>query len=282
MFVVKVPGRNGLGHTKGCERAGNKILDILKKDVFSTHAGEEIDFDKIDLEEIHLDNSNLRKSNKLIYENAFESFGEHPKTIFLGGDHSISYSLTRAFFDFVAESNEKKSQNFEPCLIVFDAHADLMPVPKGNEKFPTHEEWLRALIDKGFPVENILLIGARNIDKKERDFLKKDGRKIKRIYVKDIQEDLLEITDTITEFAQGKKVYVSIDIDVIDPVFAPSTGYIEPGGITSSQLIYILQRLNMIKSMIGVDIVEINSKKDKKRDFLTVKLGARLLAEVLK
>jgi arginase family enzyme len=92
-------------------------------------------------------------------------------------------------------------------------------------------------------------------------------------------DDIDNIADTILEFTAGKEVYVSIDIDVVDPSFAPSTGYQVPGGLTSRQLIYILQRMNKIQNFKAVDIVEINSEKDETG--LTVKLGAKILAELL-
>ena len=271
VFIIKVPGINGLGKTKGCESAGNAILAALKEGIFANEVGKEIEFDKFDLEEIHLDNSNVEYSNELIYKNAFESYEEHPRTIFLGGDHSISYSLTRAFFDFCQNSGK------QPCLIVFDAHPDLMPPVDG--KIPTHEEWLRALIEDGFPAENILLVGVRNSDKQETEFMKEKG--IQKISINNFNLDLEGAADVITEFAFGKELYVSFDIDAIDPAFAPSTGYIEPGGLTTRQALYILQRINKIKNLRGIDIVEINSEKDKENNNLTVKLGAKLLSELV-
>ena len=234
--------------------------------------GEEINVKNFDLEEIHLDNSNLELTNKLIYENSFKIFQEKDKVIFLGGDHSISYPLTRSFFDY---AENKENERKEPCLIIFDAHADCMPPMKE----PTHEEWLRKLIEDGFPTENILLIGVRNFWKSERDFIKEKG--IKMISINKINENLQEMTDIITEFANGKELYVSIDIDVVDPGFAPSTGYIEPGGLTSRQLIYILQRIKKIKNLKALDIVEINEVKDKEKDNLTIKLGAKILSELV-
>lgn len=161
MFIVKVPGINGLGKTKGCERAGNAILKSLKE-IHSNESGNIIDTNLLDLEEIHLDNSNLELSNKLIYENSLETFETKPQVIFLGGDHSISYSIGKAFLDDCRKEKKK------PCLIIFDAHADCMePMQE-----PTHEEWLRALVEAGFPPENILLVGARNIEKSEIKFIK--------------------------------------------------------------------------------------------------------------
>ncbi|MBU2053188.1 MAG: hypothetical protein KJ721_03020, partial [Nanoarchaeota archaeon] len=73
MFIVKVPGINGLGKTNGCEKAGNAILKSLRE-IRSNENGKIIDVDKLDLEEIHLDNYNLEYSNELIYKNAFETF----------------------------------------------------------------------------------------------------------------------------------------------------------------------------------------------------------------
>ena len=219
MFVVKIPGINGLGKTKGCETSGNSILRILKEEIFSNEAGKKIEFEKLDLEEIHLDNSNVLYSNELIYKNSFNSFEEHFKVIFLGGDHSVSYSITRAFFDYV-QNNKDKNNGREPCLIVFDAHPDVMPLV--DEKIPTHEEWLRALIEDGFPAKNILLVGVRNSDPAEIEFLEEKG--IKQISINEINLDLESATDVITEFSSGKELYVSFDIDAIDPAFAPSTG----------------------------------------------------------
>ena len=268
MFIVKVPGINGLGKTKGCEKACNAVLKALREEIYSNESGKILDISKLDLEEIHLDNSNLELSNSLIYKKAFKTFEEKPKTIFLGGDHSISYSLTRAFFDHVQNKGEK-----EPCLIIFDAHSDLMP----PMEYPTHEEWLRKLIDDGFPVQNILLIGARNFDKKELDFIKE--KKIRIISMNQLLSDLEDSCDMIMEFTKDKELYVSIDIDIVDPAFAPGTGYCEPGGLTSREFLYIVQRINKVKSLKAVDIVEINPDKDK--EGRTVKLGAKILSELI-
>ena len=80
---------------------------------------------------------------------------------------------------------------------------------------PTHEEWLRALIEEGFPAQNILLIGARNIYPEERNFLKE--KSIKTININSLLTNLEDATDFIMEFSQGKDLYVSLDIDFIDP-----------------------------------------------------------------
>lgn len=270
MFIVKIPFINGLGKTKGCERAGNAILNSLKE-IYTNENGKEIDSDKLDLEEIHVDNNNVELSNELIYKNSLKIFETKNKVIFLGGDHSISYGIGKSFLDY----NKKIGK--ESCLIVFDAHADCMkPV---DSEIPTHEEWLRGLIEVGFPSENILIVGARNIYRDEREFLKEKGIQI--IGMNPLVENLQDTCDTIMEFANGKELYVSIDIDVIDPVYAPNTGYKEPGGLTSRNFLYLIQRLNKVKGLRAIDIVEINSEKDNENNNLTVKLGAKVLSELI-
>jgi arginase family enzyme len=267
MFIVKIPGINGLGKTQGCEKAGNSILNSLRE-IYSSEFGNPINVDNLDIEEIHLDNKNLEITNKLIYKNCFEIYETKPKTIFLGGDHSISYSTARAFLDYCDNSGKK------PCLIVFDAHPDCMEPMKE----PTHEEWLRKLIEDGFPPENILLVGIRNSYENELAFLKE--KKIKIMSLNSILLDIEESCDVIMEFSSGKELYVSIDIDVIDPVFAPATGYKnEVGGLTSREFIYLIQRISKIKNLRALDLVEINPDKD--TDGRTVKLGAKILAELI-
>ena len=266
MYIVKVPGINGLGKTNGCEKAGNEILKTLRK-IHSNEAGIPIDVDLLDLEEIHLDNGNIEEANELIYKNSLKAFETKPKTIFLGGDHSISYSLTKGFFDYC------KQESKQPCLIVFDSHPDCMPPMKE----PTHEDWLSKLIEEGFPAENVLVVGLRNSWKTETMFLKE--KKIQQISINSVMEDIDNIADTIMEFTQGKEVYVSVDIDVLDPAFAPATGYPVAGGLTSRQMIYLIQRLNKIKTLKGVDIVEINPEKQGGE--MTVQLGAKILGELI-
>ncbi|MCH7567844.1 MAG: arginase family protein [Nanoarchaeota archaeon] len=269
MQIIKVPGINGLGKTNGCRDAGNAIISRLDE-IHTNEKGKPINKNLLDLEEIHLNNKNLEEQEKLIYKNSLEAFQTKDKVIFLGGDHSISFSIGKAFLHFCNENNKT------PCLIVFDAHPDCMPPMKE----PTHEEWLRALIEEGFPKENILLIGSRNATQEEIIFLKEN--KIKQININELNADLEEITDIIMEFSRQKELYVSLDIDVIDPAFAPSTSYKEPGGITPRQLIYLVSRLSILKNLKAIDIVEVDSEKDKKQyDSMTTKLASKLLAEFL-
>ncbi|MEA3329869.1 MAG: arginase family protein [Nanoarchaeota archaeon] len=260
MQIIKVPGLNGLGKNLGCRNAGNAILGELK---------EFKDISALKLEEIHVDNLKLDEQEKLISENSKEVLETGEKIIFLGGDHSISFPIGKSFLDIYGKKDS--------YLIVFDAHADCMPAMKE----PTHEEWLRALVEFGWKPENIYLIGLRKIELEERRFLNLRG--IKYIEMEKIQ-DFEIFCDGIMEFANKKNanVYLSIDIDIVDPAFAPSTGYLEPGGFSAREILYFAKRLALLKSLKAIDIVEIDCEKDKQKENITVKLGARILQEFLK
>ena len=106
MQIIKVPGINGLGKTNGCQNSGNAILKMLKE-IYANEQGKKIDVEELDLEEIHLDNKNLELSNKLIYKNSLEAMEVKSKVIFLGGDHSVSYSTTGAFLDYCKKKRNK-------------------------------------------------------------------------------------------------------------------------------------------------------------------------------
>jgi arginase family enzyme len=268
MKIIKIPQINGLGKTNGCEDAPEKILESLRN-FYTNESGKIISIKNLDIEKINISGDDLIEDNYLINKESFKALKNNSRILFLGGDHSISYPSVRGFFDYC------KSLEKEPCLIIFDAHPDCMkPV---DSKIPTHEEWLRAIIEFGFPAENILLVGVRNSWKDELDFLKRE--KIRIMNMGELILDLEDKCDTIMEFAKNRELYVSFDVDFVDPVFVPGTAYHEPGGVTSRQFLYLIQRIVKMKSLRAVDIVEINPKKD--IDDVSVEFGAKVLGELI-
>jgi len=254
MFIIKVPGINGLGKTKGCRNAGNTLISKLKP------------AKNIDFEEIHVDNYNLEEQDTLIYENSLQTFETKEKIIFLGGDHSISYPLTKAFLDYC------KKDHKSPFLIIFDAHADCMPPMKE----PTHEEWLRALIDRDkFPKQNIILIGARDIEPEEASYLQKN--KIKTISTQQIKTDINLIIQEIIQLIKNKELYISFDIDVLDSSLVKATGYPSPNGPNEKEVITILNSIIKIKKPKAFDLVEVNLDKEKNEVKKTLDIATKIL-----
>lgn len=259
MILVKVPAINGLGKTNGCEKSPWLIIKELEK------IGKNIG----GIEEIKANNENIEETQINIYNKTKElldklnNLDKSKYVFFLGGDHSVSFPLVKAF----------SLVNKDAGLIVLDAHADCMPTMKE----PTHEEWLRALVESGFDPNNILLVGLRKVEPQEISFLKEKG--INCFWMKKFVSNFKETIDLITEKVRKfPSLYLSIDIDVVDQAFAPGTGYAEPGGFSSKEFLYLVQRLFLLKNLKAVDLVEINPEKDINNQ--TVKLGTRIIEEL--
>ena len=149
MEIVKVCTSQGsLGKNPGCEKAPEAILDELKK-IETNESGKKIEF-KVSDSEI----------NENDLDETYKSIENTTGDVVLGGDHSISYPIVKAF--------AKIEEN--PLLIVFDAHVDCLD----SGKIPNNRGWLRKLIEEGFNSSKIILISTRNIFSEEIEFLEKN------------------------------------------------------------------------------------------------------------
>ncbi len=250
MRVVKVPSSQGsLGKNVSCKNAPEKIVEV-SKEFFLNEKLEEV---KFDVGEIVVLGGDIEKTN----ENIFNSKGD----LFLGGDHSITYPLFSSF------ARDYKN----PGIIIFDAHADCV----NYFKPPSHEDWVNVLVNDGnIKGENVVLVGVRNLYKSELKFLRE--KNIKFIQAKDIFLNIEETCDFVMELAREfDGLYLSIDIDVLDPAFAPATGYGEPGGLGTRELLYFIQRLRKLKNLKRVDIVEVGDEEK------TIKTAAKILVELI-
>jgi len=238
MIIVKVPGINGLGRTAGARDAGNAVL-------------EGMDVSKYRHEEIHVDNANLVEQESLIRKNAVKLFEEEDRVIFLGGDHSISFPLVDSF---------RKVHGGDVKLVVFDAHADCMKPMKE----PTHEEWLRALIDSGFNAEDVLIIGLNKVEDVEMKYLKE----------KEVR--MTEDVEEVKEFVSSGKIYVSFDMDVFESVKA--TGFPE-GRMKEEEVMELVEIVNG-GDVVGCDIVETHLDREGIDD--TLRVAREVLSEFIK
>ena len=257
--IVKVPAINALGKTDGCEKAPDAILDEINE----FYSNESFLNPKFYIKKININLRNLDETNNKIYQESKKLMQEQNRTIFLGGDHSISYSLIKAFF----ETHENA------CLLVLDAHADCMH----NFKPPTHEDWLRTLIEENLvKPENILLVGLRNLEETEISFLKKYGINYfscKEIFENSLQDSVHAIMEIVRKY---KNLYLSLDIDIVDPAFSPKVSYPEPGGLTSRELLFFIQKILLLKNLKAADINEVNAT-----DKLGIKLAAKIVKELI-
>ena len=221
---------------RGAAKGPDAILAELGKHKFDILEVKELnDFEAMHYEVESLADKEYKKKNFVIG---------------LGGDHSVSYGLMKSFSKHFKNSG----------LIYFDAHLDC------EDDFlpPTHEDIVRAAVsEKFFAPENILMIGTRKSYPKEVKFV--EEKKIKLGKIEDIKD-----------FTKNKdSIYISIDIDVFDPKYAPGTGYPEADGLAPEQVLQVLKELSKIKKVKGLDVVEVSPIKDK--DSMTSKLASKIL-----
>ncbi len=260
MKLIKIPfSGGGLGHGDGSNMAPDKILERLK-DKFSNEEGIE---PKFIIEQIEVDEKNIGQS----HDNIQDAISKIKKNaILLGGDHSITYPAVKGF--------SKNTSEF--MLIIFDAHPDLMD----DFKPPTQEDYLKVLIEENIvKPENIIIIGVRNWDKIEIDYLKKKNilyYDMKTIFDKDVKQVTKNILIKIKE--SNLPIYLSLDIDAVDPVEAIGTGYTEHGGLSSREIIHMIQQIKSTDLIKISDIVEVNPKKD--INDMTSGLAAKLIMEL--
>ncbi|MFC4558113.1 agmatinase [Virgibacillus kekensis] len=197
---------------------------------------EEVNY--FDAGDIPLPFGNAERSINAI-EEYVATLAEHGKfPLGLGGEHLVTWPVIKAL--------HKKYPNM--ALIHIDAHADLREEYEGEAlSHSTPVRKIAGLIGS----ENVYSFGIRSGMREEFAFAKESGMHMAKYHVVDpLREILPELS--------GRKVYVTIDIDVLDPAFAPGTGTAEAGGISSSELLEAIKLIaDADMEVIGADLVEV-------------------------
>jgi agmatinase len=176
---------------------------------------------------------------------------------FFGGEHSVSIGIIEAY-----------SRAFPGLTVLqLDAHADLREQYLGS---PYNHA---CALHKASKETNLIQVGIRSMDSCEKQYL---NRK-KCFFAHDIHSDRSWMDETIQ--LMGDQVYLTIDLDVLDPSVMPSTGTPEPGGMDWDMITEYLRKVFRSKNVIGFDIVEFAPLKELKApDFLVAKLYYKLLS----
>jgi len=181
--------------------------------------------------------------------------------IFLGGEHSITPPIVRA----AAECYGTMS------VLQFDAHADLRNAYTGG-KF-SHASAMRRVLEI---TPHLVQVGIRSFSEEEFDecTLQIASLITPRMLAQDRDLYIENILDALTEH-----VYITVDIDVFDPAYAPGTGTPEPGGLDWFQVTNVLRRVCRMKKIVGADIVEVAPLGG--NHVVTEFLAARLVAKII-
>lgn len=181
--------------------------------------------------------------------------------IFVGGEHSITSGIVKAF-----------CEKFSPISILqLDAHADLRDTYQGS---PYNHACVMRRVAEFAP---FVQLGIRSFSRKESDFIQKNN--ISHQSSDEIMQSdnwKLLIDEKLTRL-----VYITLDVDVMDPSIVPSVGTPEPGGLGWHKILEILRYVTSNKEVVGIDVVELSPTPGIiAPDFLVAKLIYKMIAYV--
>jgi arginase len=178
-----------------------------------------------------------------------------PQLVLLGGDHAVTYPVVRAM-----------SQRWGRLSVLhFDAHPDMYPDYEGNRY--SHASPMARILEEGL-VDRLVQVGIRSPSPEQTAVARKYGVEVHPAH------DLRRLS----RLRFSTPLYVSIDIDGLDPAYAPGVSHPEPGGLTVRQILDVIGGVRA-KKLAGGDVVELNPMLDPTG--ITAVVAAKLTKELL-
>ncbi|MFO0916876.1 MAG: agmatinase [Planctomycetaceae bacterium] len=211
----------------------------------------------------------IQATHRAIETEVGEIIAAGSKVISLGGDHSVTLPLLRAH-----------AKKFGPPAVVhFDAHPDTWDCEYAGQRY-SHGTGFRRAIEEGLiDTAAYLQIGIRGPTAGPEDY--QDAAKLgATMFTTDTvaSRGVPNIVQEIRQRVGQRPVYVSLDIDAVDPAFAPGTGTPEVGGLTSREILALVRGLEGL-NLLGGDLVEVSPSYD--ASGITAILAANLVFEML-
>ncbi len=176
----------------------------------------------------------------------------------MGGEHTVSYFALKALDD--------------AFVVHLDAHRDLRDDYLGDRL--CHATVMRRVLDK-LPADRLIQVGVRSCSKEEAEFAADAG--VVAYDADQTIDDPKRMISGVNKIVGGSKIYLSIDLDVLDPAFAPGVSTPEPGGLSTVQLLRIIRELGKL-NLAGFDVVELVPPHD---DGTTAFAAAIIIYEIL-
>jgi agmatinase len=192
----------------------------------------------------------------------------------IGGDHSITLPILRAL------AAHHGAGNFS--VIHFDTHADTGEIHP-NEPLPDHGQPFSRAVEEGVLLGgNIVQIGLRGCWPFPEDFDRMRSQGFRWHTMGEIDDrGLRAVLDDAIGHARERapRTYLTVDVDSMDPAYAPGTGTPEPGGLTSRELLGAVRRISCELDLCGLDLVEVSPPYDVAG--ITALAGQRVIQEAL-
>jgi len=261
VIILPVPYEATTTYRKGTENGPQAIIEASQNmELYDEETDSEPYKTSIHtLKAFKEDFSNPQKMIKALADKAQGLFSSGKLVIALGGEHTITLGMVKGL--------QRAGEDFS--ILILDAHADLRNSYEGTKY--SHACVSRRLIEKN----KIVQVGIRSLCREEADFIKK--KNLRLFYAKDIvgRKDWME--EVISRLSN--KIYLSIDLDFLDPSIMPAVGTPEPGGLGWYETLKFLRLLTKEKKILGIDVVELcSTPQDIPSSFTAAKLIYKLLA----
>jgi len=256
--------------------APEKIRNITNDIGYTTELGFHIpNFQAVDVGDIKIEPTDVELNLTTIDNFLKKLYNQNEEIIpvMIGGDHFCTYPVVKV----VGDQLEKKE---EFGVLIFDSHLDFYQ--EWDKGVYSHATISHRIYDLEYVNnKNLLIVGTRDIDIEEFNLASSENIKYLNAY--HIIDGLDYYIDGIKEFFKKsniKSLYVSIDIDALDPSIAPGTGYAIPGGFSYRDIWKILKEITEYFNIVGFDLVEVAPNLDLENK-MTCILAAKLIVEFM-
>lgn len=211
-----------------------------------------------DLGDIVITPTDLKAAGERITQLVKRVSSEGKIPVLMGGEHTITYFALQALDDVF--------------VVQLDAHRDLRDEYMGDRL--CHATVMRRVLDH-LPSERLLQIGARSCSKEEAEFAQE--ARVATYTSEQVIENMPEIIAKTRELVGNSRVYLTIDLDVLDPAFAPGVATPEPGGPSTVEILRLIRELGKL-NLVAFDVVELVPPYD---DGTTAFAAAKIIYELL-
>ncbi len=277
--IIGAPFDGGTSHRPGCRFGPQaiRVTDYLPHDGMRPSLALGLDplteLKVVDLGDVEMPSGETEKSLRLLEERVTAVAGAGVIPIVLGGDHTIALPDVTGVARHVGWGRVS--------VIHFDAHADTGDTQMGS--LYGHGTPMRRLIESGAcRGDRFLQIGLRGYWPEPATLAWMAEQGMRSFEMSEISsrglDDVLHEAIALS-MNECDAVFLSVDVDVVDPGSAPGTGTPEPGGLTSRQLLDAVRRIAMEVTIGGVDVVEVSPPYDHAE--ITAYLGNRIVLEAM-
>lgn len=267
IVIVSAPYEHTVSYGQGTGRGPEAILEASHYvEFWDEEFQRELCFEKgiATLEPINFNGTSDAAALNLIEEQVRSLLSQDKFVVTLGGEHTISAAPIRAHFERYPEMS----------VLQIDAHSDLRAEYEGTAF--SHASVMARVLEF-LPPDRLVQAGIRAQCREEYERIEKDGISTffgweirQGVYGQSWKERVLD--------ALGKEVYITFDIDGLDPSIMPSTGTPEPGGLLWDETIQLMKMIGKHRRIVGFDVVELAPVPDVTwPDFLAAKLVSKML-----